>query len=723
MKKTKPIERVKTDKKKTLTEAESKLLLKKYGIPVISEVVAHDEKEVAFLAESIGFPVVLKGLGAKLTHKTERGLVLMGLSNADEVKKAAKDIAVKAGDELEGFLVQPQLSGKRELVAGLFHDPDFGPVIMFGVGGILTEALNDVVFRLAPLKEKDAIEMIEGIHSKAMLGNYRGEKEINREELLKTLIGLSKLAMEEEVIEVDINPLIVSSDGSIKAVDALVVTGKNYDKKEFPPPVDIERLGALFYPKSIAFIGASATFGKWGHFLLVNTISSGFKGKIYPVNPKGGKISGKPAYTSVEDIPDIVDLAVVTIPAAHILDLIPGLKKKGIKGVLLITSGFKETGQQGLELEEELTKKARQADILILGPNTMGISNPHINFICTAVHVHPLPGSTVIVSHSGNMGTQLLAFAEQQGIGIRAFSGSGNEAMTTMADYIEAFEKDKLTRIVMLYIESVKNSRRFFESAKRLSGKKPIIILKGGRTEAGGKAAATHTGAMASNSKIFDAACRQAGIIQVKHPGDLLDLAAVFSSLPMPKGRRVAIMTFGGGWGVVTSDLCAENGLEVPRLSNKIIERLNKVLPPYWSCSNPVDLVGEHDPNLPIIGMEELIKWEGCDAVINLGIHGKRLLTERTVHSTIIADPDCSQEFMQAINKQENEFEKKYINHIINLMEIYKKPVIGVSMLTDSDKTLFRVQGSRYKGVFFPSPERAVKALSKMCEYQSFIRS
>ncbi len=722
MEKTDLVQKAKAQGRLSLTEAESKQLVSKYGVPVVSETVASDENKAAASAEDIGFPVVLKGLGSELTHKTEHGLVRVGLADGASVKQAAKEITTQAGDALEGFLVQPQVQGKRELVAGLFQDPHFGPVIMFGVGGVFTEALNDVVFRIAPLTEADACEMLDEIRSEILLKDFRGEKAANREQLVRILTGLSNLAMEQpDIAEVDINPLIIGPDGNITAVDALVVIGKEQNKKESYLPVDPYELGNLFYPKSIAFVGASSTIGKWGHLLFTNTISGGFEGEIYLVNNKGGTIAGRPVYKSVRDIPGHVSLAIVTIPAKFVADLIPQLKEKEVKAVILVSSGFRETGPEGEKMEQELVQKARDAGILILGPNTMGICNPHIKFFCNAVHVHPEAGSTSLLSQSGNMGTQLLAFAEQQGVDIRAFSGSGNEAMITIEDYMEAFEVDELTRTVVMYIESVKNGRRFFESARRVSCKKPIVVLKGGCTDAGGRAAASHTGAMASDSRIFDAACRQAGIIKANQPMDLLDLSAVLSSLPMPRGKRVAVMTLGGGWGVVAADLCAQYGLEVPELSPEIIRRFDEMLPSYWSRSNPVDLVGENDPSLPMVGLEELLKWDGCDAVINLGIHGKRIFTGRLIESISVADPDYSREFLEQVKQGIIDFEKNYIKHVVKLMHIYDKPVLGVSLLTDGNRTLYSVEDSSYKGVFFPSPERAVRALSKMCEYQRWL--
>lgn len=716
-------EKINKNEKSAFTENESKRILKSYGIPVTEEIIATNSVEAVNAAIGIGFPVVLKGLGSSILHKTEMGLVRLNLKDPEEVKEAALIIEKNAGDKLEGFLVQPQLKGKREFVTGMFRDPHFGPVIMFGIGGIFTEAFSDVSFRIAPITENDAEEMLDEIRAKVLLNEFRGENAVNRKQIIKALTGLSRLALEQpQIAEIDINPLIALPDGNLKAVDALIILGPNSEKKEFLPAIPADDIGSVFYPRSIAFVGASSQMGKWGHTLFTLTISGGYGGEIYLVNPKGGTIANRPVYKSVTEIPGKVDLAVVTIPASGVIRLLPDFKAKGIKNVVLITSGFGETGVKGKELEKDLVKAAQDAGILILGPNTMGICNPHINLYCTGSHVRPRPGATAVVAQSGNMGTQLLAFAERQDIGIRAFCGSGNEAMITIEDYIDAFEADNLTRTVMLYVESVKNGRRFFESASRVGKKKPIVLLKGGRSKAGNRAAASHTGAMTSDSRIFDAVCWQAGIVMVEQPMDLLDLSAAFSSLPLPKGNRAAIMTLGGGWGVVTSDLCSQYGLEVSELSQEMIELMDKILPPYWSRSNPVDIVGENDPSIPMTIIEELLKWDGCDAVINLGILGRRILLKRLVDSILVADPTYTPEYLESVNKTLSAFDENYIKHIATLMEKYNKPVFGVSLLTDEkDKTVYRVSGCSFKGVFYPSPERAVKAFAKMYEYKRFL--
>ena len=711
------------DRRQAMSEWASKTFLKDYGVPVVAEQVAATAGQAAQIARQIGFPVVLKAMGETLIHKTEGGLVHLHLFDENAVRDAAEQVSRQAGNALEGFLLQPHVSGRREFVAGMFRDAEYGPVVMFGLGGIFTEALSDVNFRLAPLSPGDAAEMIDEIRSRELLGAFRGEAAADRDMLAQALLGISRAAAENpDVVEIDINPLLISPDGSVLAVDALVVKGAPPPEKQFLPPVSPEAVGALFHPRSVAFVGASSQLGKWGYNLLTNTIGGGYEGSVYLVNPRGGEIAGRPVYKSVADIPGSVDVAVVTIPAEKVPALIPEFKEKGISYMLLIASGFAETGEQGARAERELVEAARSAGIHLIGPNTMGICNPHINFYCTGMPVRPVPGSVGMVSQSGNMGVQLLAFAELQGVGTRAFCGSGNEGMITIEDYLDAFEVDSQTKTVMLYLESVKNGRRFYESARRVSRKMPIVLLKGGQTAAGTKAASSHTGAMASDNRVFNAVCRQAGIVKVDKPMDLLDLSAAFSSLPLPGGSRVAIMTLGGGWGVVAADLCEYYGLNVPELPEALIQQINEVLPPYWSRANPVDLVGENDPELPIKVIEMLAAWEGCDAIVNLGIVGRRHMLSRLADSVHKADPTCPGDFMDSVLEALEVFEDRYITHIVNLMEKYEKPILGVNMLRDDkDKTVYSVSDRPYKGLFFPSPEQAVKSLAKLFEYRLFL--
>jgi len=717
------IEKAKAEKRNTLTEAESKEVLKQYGVPVVVEKVVKTIEEVLTTAENITYPVVVKGLGSKLTHKTEKGLVKLNLKNKEDVQSASLYIKEAAGKDLEGFLVQPMLDGKREFVAGLFRDEQFGPTVMFGLGGIFTEALGDVVFRVAPFDEKEALKMINELKTRKLLGSFRGENAPDKDALVKTLVGLSRVGLEiPEIKEIDINPLLVSADGKVTAVDALIVLGKPAERKELVRQVDLKHIWKLFHPRSIAFVGASSTISKWGHIMYAGVIAGKYQGAVYLVNATGGEIAGRKVYTSVTEIPDPVDLAVVTVPADKILSLIPQFKEKGIKNVLIITSGFSEVGSEGKILEEKLVEKAREAGIVIIGPNTMGICNPYISFYCIGSHVRPPAGGTSLLAQSGNLGTQLLAFAAKEDIGIRAYCGSGNEAMLTIEDYMDGFEVDEKTKNVVLYIESIKNGQRFLETARRVGKHKPVIVLKGGRTKAGSSAAASHTGAMASDIKVFTAACKQAGIIQAESPMDLLDLSAAFSSLPLPKGSNVALLTLGGGWGVVASDLCEENGLTVPELPDDVISKINPLLPSFWSHANPVDVVGDMNTETYMKILEELSRWSGCDAIIHMGIIGRKVMIRSIMESTVAVDNKYDSNFVEGSLQYVESFEKQTVEQTVKLMEKYNKPIIGVYLLSDDKtQTVTDVNGCKYKGVNFITPEKAVKSLAKMNQYSQWL--
>ncbi len=706
----------------SLNEYQAKQFLSAYGIPVVEEHLAASPEDAVQSAEKLGFPVVLKALVPGVHHKSDSGLVKLNLNDARQLLQAANDLS-KSTSNMD-LLVQKQVSGNRELMLGMFRDPHFGPVVLIGLGGIFTEVLDDVSLSLAPVTRDDISEMIAGLRGSGILGAFRGQKPIDFDSLERIITAICKIIDDfPQLAELDINPLIIDSAGKLTAVDALLGFNPEQIEKHLPcKPVPSHIIHGFFHPRSLAFIGASAQLGKWGHMLTVNTIGGGFRGKVYLVNSKGGKIAGRKVYRSVEEIESSVDLAVVTIPAGNVLQLLEQFKRKGINKVLLISSGFGESGPAGREMERKLVAAAEKAGIYILGPNTMGICNPHIGLFCTGTAVRPSAGSTAVIAQSGNMGTQLLAFAEQQAIGIRAFAGSGNEAMICMEDYLESLEKDVKTRTIMVYLENVTNGRRFFKIAQRLSSRKPIVLLKGGQTSAGNRAAASHTGALASNQRVFEAMCRQAGIIKVEYPMDLLDLSAAFSSLPMPRGKRVAIMTLGGGWGVVTADLCEKYGLEIPQLDRTVIAGIDDILPPYWSKSNPVDLVGEPDTSIPKKILAILLNWSGCDAVIDLGILGRSLFISRLADSIRKADPETSETTLEQVLKMFRDFEDEYINYTIKLMENTGKPVFGVSLLADAEKkTVYHKSASSFKAVYYETPERAVKAMANMFKYYQYI--
>jgi acyl-CoA synthetase (NDP forming) len=480
-------------------------------------------------------------------------------------------------------------------------------------------------------------------------------------------------------------------------------------------------LDHVFNPKSIALIGASASFGKWGQMIFSNIVAGRFPGPLYPVNPREKKIFGIPVYRHVQDIPEPADLAIITTPAETVLSVVGDCGERGIKAAVVVTSGFSETGDQGRALESKLVALCREKGIVLVGPNTMGILCSRASLFATGAHTRPRPGNVAFISQSGNLGIQLIHWAERQGVGVSLFAGSGNEAMVSCSDYLEYVAGDSHTRIIILYLESMREGRRFLETVKRINGTKPIIVLKGGRTEAGRAASASHTGSMGGEVTVFRAACRQAGLLEAQVPSELLDLSAGFSSLPLPKGNRVGIVTLGGGWGVVTSDECNEMGLAVPALSEAIIKAIDRHLPSYWSKGNPVDLVGTRDPEAPLVAVEELLKSDEVDAVISLGIVGRIEYLRLMNRSTREVDETIPSGFLDQTEGVVREYEEKYIAATAELMEKLGKPVIGVTLAKTSEGTVRPVGGGRYNPVFYETPESAVHVLAKMVEYQRFL--
>ena len=482
------------------------------------------------------------------------------------------------------------------------------------------------------------------------------------------------------------------------------------------------RFDPLFNPRSVAVIGASSNLGKWGQMILSNIVAGGFPGKIYPVNQKEESIFGISSHRTIEAVPGEVDLAIVTTPAESVPGVLEGCCRKSVKGVVVVTSGFSETGRAGRAVEARLVSLCRERNLVLVGPNTMGMICPYADLFATGAHIRPRKGPVAFISQSGNLGVQLIHWAEQQGVGVSLFVGSGNEAMISCVDYMEYLEQDPRTRIIILYLETVRNGRSFMETAARVNRVKPVIVLKGGRTEAGRAASASHTGAMGGKIVFFEAACRQAGLLDVRVPSELLDLSAALSSLPLPRKNRVGIVTLGGGWGVVTADRCNERGLQIPAIPEKTVARIGKYLPTFWSKGNPVDLVGTRDPDAPLVAVEELLRLDTIDAVISLGIVGRLEFIKLLVRSTREIDPSRV-DVLAGLESLGATYEKKYIERLAELMEAYEKPVIGVSLSRTDEGTVRPVDGRKYSPVFYQTPEDAVNVLARMASYRAYLDS
>jgi len=585
----------------TLTEAQSKEFLKNYGIPVVEEIIAHTPEEAATAAKQFGFPVVVKGLGAKLSHKTERGLVKLNLSSPEDVKNACLAIEKSAGADLEGFLLQPQLQGRREFVAGLVQDEQFGPVVMFGLGGVFTEALRDVVFRIAPFDELQAQSMLEEILARKLLGEFRGEAPANKERLIETLLGLSRMGVERwDIKEVDINPLLISPDGSVTAVDALVVLDPDHAevaKKRFRErtPQEIDEINAALeratHAKSIAVIGAMRPRARGFRGMFGCIKDFGFPGKLYPINPNAEEIDGIKAYPSLVALKKPVDLVVISVPAPFVPDALRDCVASGSKNVHIFSSGFKETGEEeGLKLQAEIEKIATEGKLNVIGPNCMGFYVPKSRIV-TWVAPPEKSGPIAFVTQSSGHAQDFTNYVSTRfGLHFSKVISYGNALTMDSTDFLEYLSRDDETKIIAMYLEGVKNGRKLLELVARINRKKPVIILKAGLTESGARAVSSHTGSLAGGEKIWNAFFKQTGAVRVNSLEEMANVAAIFHNAGKADGRRVAVIGTGGGIGVAAADSCAQAGLDLVALPPEITQKLRQYIPPAGNMiRNPID--------------------------------------------------------------------------------------------------------------------------------------
>ncbi len=356
-------------------------------------------------------------------------------------------------------------------------------------------------------------------------------------------------------------------------------------------------LDCFFSPDTVAVIGASRHPNKIGHVVFRNFIESGYGGSLYPVNPNADEILGRKCYKSISDIKERVDLAIITIPAEAVLGALEQCGRKGVRAAVIITSGFKEIGNTGLE--EKLLKIIRKYRMRVIGPNCLGVYEPSSGvdtfFLPRYKLGRPGPGSISFITQSGALGSVAMDWMEMKGYRISKFISYGNASDVDEAELIEYLGQDRKTSVICAYFEGLKDGRKFFQAAKKVSWKKPIIALKAGATEAGVQAASSHTGSLAGSAEIHEAAFRQAGIIAANDLEQIFDFARVLSTQPKPKGNRVQIITDGGGFGVMTADWLVKNNLVPARMSRKNIEKIRKVCPPYAVLKNPMDLTGDAD--------------------------------------------------------------------------------------------------------------------------------
>lgn len=479
-------------------------------------------------------------------------------------------------------------------------------------------------------------------------------------------------------------------------------------------------LDKIFKPGSIAMIGASNVPAKWGSFLLINLLAGGYpRENIYPVNPKEREIHGLPAYQSLTALPVVPDLAFVTTPAVTVAGILEECARTGIKHVIVISSSFSEVGEEGARLERELVETARRHDLTIVGPNTMGIVSTRQKIFAVGAPMQLHPGRISFVSQSGNVGANMLGWTMNQGIGFGKFVGSGNEALLRAEDYIEYFGEDEETGLILAYLEGVDDGRGFVDVVSRISLKKPVIVLKSGRTEEGGKAAMSHTGSLAGSDHIYDAAFRQSGAIRAETSQDMLDLAKAFERLPLPLGDRLGIITLGGGWGVLATDATAMAGLKLAQLDEDVTGVCDELLPPFWSHANPVDLVGNIYMETHLAILDAMARSPEIDAMVVLGSLGTGTIIGLNVLVSQNLIMEMSEDALKSFFTELKGRNIRLLNRAKELMRTYDKPIVFVEMQFIGEESLRELEAG--ETVILTAPEKAAVILSKMLQYRLYL--
>ena len=608
------LDTAKAEGRAALTAPEAKALCDLYGIPVPREGVAKTADEAAALAEGMGFPVVLKIVSPQILHKTEAGGVLVGLGSADAVREGFTTIMGRARAydptaELIGVQVQQMLKGGTEVIVGAITDPSFGKLVAFGLGGVLVEVLKDVTFRLAPVSREEALSMLDGIQAAEMLKGVRGGKPVDREALADVIVNVSRLVDEvPEIAELDLNPVFAREDGATAADVRVVLDFEAKTPRYRPSPEQIVRqMNRIMKPDAVAVIGASAEDGKIGNSVMKNLINGGYKGQIYPIHPKADDILGYKAYRSVKDVPGDIDVAVFAIPAKFVAQALTEVGEKKIPGAVLIPSGFAETGN--VEGQEEIVAIARRHDVRLMGPNIYGFYYTPKNLCATFCTPYDVKGKAALSSQSGGIGMAIIGFSRSANMGVSAIVGLGNKSDIDEDDLLYFFEQDENTQLVAMHCEDLKDGRSFAEAASRVSKKKPVVVLKAGRTALGARAASSHTGALAGNDKIYEDVLCQSGVVRARSLQDLLQFARGIPVLPTPKGENVVIITGAGGSGVLLSDACVDNGLSLMAMPPDLDAAFRKFIPPFGAAGNPVDITGGEPPttyqNTIRLGLED----------------------------------------------------------------------------------------------------------------------
>jgi len=467
----------------------------------------------------------------------------------------------------------------------------------------------------------------------------------------------------------------------------------------------------------VTFVGASNDPGKWGYLTLKHLKDGGFRGPIYPVNPREPEILGLKVYRNVADLPETPDLAVIVVPPPTVPAVIKECATKGIKTGIIITAGFAEVGGQGTRLQNEIVQAARSGGMVFVGPNCNGVMSPWNHQYVQFPSFFVPPGPVAVIAQSGNVMDSMALQTQMHGFGCSACIASGNEAILHCEDYLEYLADDPHTKVILSYIEGFKDGERFFKVAREVSKKKPIVMLKAGRTQAGAEAAASHTAAIAGSDAVFDAVCKQSGVIRAKSLDEMLNIGLAFLRQPIPKGRGLGIVTGGGGWGVLAADACAELGFDVVKLPDETIRELDKILPAWWNRGNPVDLVAGASADNLYKAVELVMECPSVDALMFLSIMPALRVGNFDAPQDEAAREKWGKRLIESVAVSMDEFN--------GIADKFNKPIVVASehmWATNVEQAGITFTLGQHKAICYRLPGDAARVLDALVRYGEYIK-
>ncbi len=478
-----------------------------------------------------------------------------------------------------------------------------------------------------------------------------------------------------------------------------------------------DQLDALFNPRGVLIAGASTHPGKFGFVSLHNLLASGYQGKVFATNRDGAEVLGIRSVADVADLPDgEIDLVFVCTPASYNPELLRAVAAKGVKAAFLTSAGYGEAGEEGRKAQDELIALAESLGVLIAGPNGQGVVSTPAQLCAQIVAPYPPAGAIGVASQSGNFVSSFMNWSAQTGVGISRAVSAGNAAMVTVPDYLGWYAGDDATRVGLAYLEGITDGRAVYERFRSITPDMPLVVVKGGATAGGAKAAASHTGSLAADDKVFDGAMRQAGVNRAATVEEAFEAAATFATQPLPQGNRVVIMTTAGGWGVVTADAIHNSSLELLDLPDDLRDAIDEHLPPRWSRNNPVDLAGgETRDTVPTV-MRLIAEHPDVDAVIYLGLgiqHNQGRMMERGAFY-----PDHGLERIVAYHERQD---RRFAEAAAEISEATGKPILCATELATADPLNSGPMAIRESGrLCYGSGNRAVTALDHLWRYVSW---